>query len=173
VAELADAIAAAAPARVAIDGRTAAGKSILADELAARLHDVERIGVDAFHRPASERHARGRESPEGYYRDTFDHDAFRGAVLAAAAAVVLVDGIFLLRPELDDLWDLRVWIEIDAAESMRRGLARDGTARRLYERRYLPGEALYLEEARPLGRADFVLDNADPERPRLTRRGRL
>src|SRR5439155_9647717 len=138
------AIAAAAPARVAVDGRTAAGKSILAEELAERLREVARVSADDFHRPAAERYARGRESPEGYYLDTFDEAALRASVLDAAAAVVLVDGIFLLRRELDDLWDLRIWVEIVAAESMRRGLARDGddeTGRRLYERRHLPAEA--------------------------------
>jgi uridine kinase len=181
---LADAIAAIAPARVAIDGRTGAGKSTLADELGERLRgaglEVVRVSVDDFHRPPAERHARGRESPEGYYHDTFDLAALRAAVLAPARVVALVDGIFLLRPELVDLWDLRIWIAIDETESLRRGLARDAApmggeiaARRLYERRYLPGEALYLEDARPHESADFVLDNADPARPRLTGRSRL
>ena len=33
--------------------------------------------------------------------------------------------------------------------------------RRRYERRYLPGQALYREAASPLDRADIVIDNSD------------
>lgn len=35
--------------------------------------------------------------------------------------------------------------------------------RRRYERRYLPGQALYREAAAPLDAADIVVDNSDPD----------
>lgn len=51
------------PARVAIDGPDAAGKTILADELALLIErsgrPVIRASVDGFHRPRAERIARG------------------------------------------------------------------------------------------------------------------
>jgi uridine kinase len=180
VAELADAVAAHGSARIAVDGRTAAGKTTLADELADRLRSsdvrVIRICLDDFHRPEEVRYARGRDSPEGYYRDSFDLDALRDAVACAAGGdvVVLVDGVFLLRPELVDLWELSIWVEIDEAESLLRGVARDAlrmggedAARARYEARYLRGETLYVAEARPRERADVVVDNTDPSCPRL------
>lgn len=59
------------PIRIAIDGRTASGKTTLADELAALLQgqgrSVIRTSIDGFHRPRAERYARGRHSAEGYY----------------------------------------------------------------------------------------------------------
>lgn len=80
--ELASSIASVSlgrPVRVAIDGRCGSGKTVLADELAARLsahgRSVIRASMDGFHRPRAARYARGRTSPEGYYHDAYDLDA--------------------------------------------------------------------------------------------------
>lgn len=70
--------------RVAIDGPDAAGKTTLADDLAARLVTVRptiRLSIDGFHNPASVRGQRGSLSPEGFYYDSFDHGAVVEAVL--------------------------------------------------------------------------------------------
>jgi uridine kinase len=85
VAPLGGVIAAAArasrathPLRVAIDGPDAAGKTTLAEELAASIgaeRPVIRASVDGFHHPADVRRRRGPMSAEGYYRDSFDADA--------------------------------------------------------------------------------------------------
>jgi uridine kinase len=156
------------PARVAVDGVDAAGKTTLADELAARLPAAARLSADDFLRPPEERYRRGRESPEGYYLDSFDHARLREAVLGSADLLV-VDGIFLLRPELDDLWDFRIFVEVELEEAIRRGVARDGAeTEELYRRRYAPGQRLYLEAVRPAERADVIFDNNDPERPQLS-----
>ena len=67
------------PCGSGIDGIDTAGKTTLADELAARLTRrgcvIFRASVDAFHRPRVERHQRGPDSPQGYYHDTFDYPA--------------------------------------------------------------------------------------------------
>jgi uridine kinase len=74
------------PARIAVDGRTASGKTTLADELAGILagtgREMIRISIDGFHRPKAERYARGRSSPEGYYYDSRDLDAVVTLLLA-------------------------------------------------------------------------------------------
>lgn len=73
------------PVRVAIDGRTASGKTTLADELAVRVEEegcsVIRTSIDGFHRPKSERYRRGRYSAEGYYYDARDLSAIRTLLL--------------------------------------------------------------------------------------------
>ena len=74
------------PVRVAVDGRTASGKTTLADELAALLtkqgRSVIRTSIDGFHRPRVERYARGRHSAEGYYHDARDLPAIVELLLA-------------------------------------------------------------------------------------------
>lgn len=147
------------PARVGIDGVDAAGKTTLADALATRLPDAERLSADDFHRSPEERYQQGRESPVGYYEDSFDHARLRRAVLAAQG-LLIVDGIFLFRPELNDLWDFRIFIDIDPDESIRRGVARDGPeTEELYRRRYVPGQRIYLDSVRPAELADVVLSS--------------
>jgi uridine kinase len=73
------------PTRVAIDGPDAAGKTTLARELEHVLErsgrPVIRASIDGFHRPRAERLARGPESPDGYYFDSFDYPALRSALL--------------------------------------------------------------------------------------------
>ena len=73
------------PLRVAVDGRTASGKTTLSDDLArkisAKSRDVIRTSIDGFHRPREERYARGRRSAEGYYYDARDLDAVRRLLL--------------------------------------------------------------------------------------------
>lgn len=62
--------------RVALDGIDAAGKTMLAGELAppleARGRPVIRASIDSFHNPRAVRYARGRLSPDGYFHDSFN-----------------------------------------------------------------------------------------------------
>jgi uridine kinase len=148
--------------RVGIDGVTAAGKTTFADAVGALVGaPAVRLSIDEFHNPPEIRHARG-EGPDSYYEDTFDVGRFRGAVEAVPRDRLLIaDGIFILKPELRDLWDLTIWLEIDRQVALERALARDGEAlRERYVGRYLPGETRYLEEVRPQELADLVVHTA-------------
>jgi uridine kinase len=199
------------PVRVAIDGPDAAGKTTLADELAGMLRRhgraVVRASIDGFHRPREERYRRGRDSPLGYYEDSFDYDALRRCLLeplgpggtlryrravfdvrtdspqpateivAPRDAVLLLDGIFLLRPELFESWDLRVFVSVRFEEVLRRALERDAAhlgsrteVERRYGGRYIPGQQLYYAAAHPAETADLVVHNDDPARPALEER---
>jgi hypothetical protein len=79
------------PARLGIDGVDAAGKTTFADTLALDLirsgRTVVRTSIDDFHRPRSERYRLGRHSPEGYYRDSFQHEAIIAHVLDSLGPV--------------------------------------------------------------------------------------
>lgn len=144
--------------RVAIDGPDAAGKTTLALALSG-LTGVPRLAADDFLAPDEVRHRRGRLSPDGYYADAFDLPALRAAVLAYDT--VVVDGVFLFRPELDDLWDVRVFVDVDPATQERRVLARDAGApdeiRARYAARYRPAYEMYRAAIHPESRADVVL----------------
>ena len=91
-----------------------------------------------------------------------------------ARSIVLFDGIFLFRPELVSFWDYRIFVEIGFDTSLARGIARDAAsmggeaaARERYLRRYIPGQRLYFEAARPVELADAVVRNDDPARRRI------
>jgi uridine kinase len=146
-----------------------------------------------------------RTSGEGYYRNAPDvaaardlllvpagpdgsgvvalcaHDPITGedhrAVTVAAPddAVLVVDSVFGMRPEYDDLWDLRIWLEVRPEVALARFLARDADregraeAERLHRARYDVAERLYLAEVDPVARADVVVDNTDLAAPVVLR----
>jgi len=111
------------------------------------------VTLDQFHRPRPQTDARGR-SAQTFYRDSYDYDAFLACVMQPLRAgdpitpgvwdvetdsprppvtmnlpantVVLVDGIFLQRPELVDIWDASIWVDVPFEISVPRGNARFG-----------------------------------------------
>jgi uridine kinase len=160
------------------------------------------VAYDGFHHPSERRHRQGRTSAVGYLDDSFDPAALRRLVLDPLAAgatavvpasydlagdhpldpeplpvpadgIVLVEGSFLLVPELAGRWDLAVMVVADPARVLERGLVRDadlGTpeqVRELYLRRYLASEALHQERDDPWSHADVVVELSDPTTPRL------
>ncbi|GIG67123.1 uridine kinase [Phytomonospora endophytica] len=187
-------------------GKTTLADELVSHLAASR--PVIRLSVDRFHRPEAVRRRRGSLSAEGYYRDSFDHDVIVGGVLrplgpggdrrylpavydhradsvvpatprqAPPEAIVLFDGVFLLRPELREHWDASIYLHVGEDETLARALVRDlalfGSAavvEERYRRRYLPGQRLYRAEARPADHADVVLDMTDPRAPVVLRRG--
>ncbi len=178
------------PVRVAVDGRTASGKSTLATELAQLLEAsgraVIRTSIDAFHRPAAERHRRGRFSAEGYYRDardlsaaidlllrplgaggnrryataSFDLDSDKPVEaelqIADADSVLLFDGTFLQRPELAGCFDFAIFVDVPATVARVRGVARDSAM----TGDIAAAEALY--DRRYAAAFDLYLSEVDP-----------
>jgi uridine kinase len=93
-------------------------------------------------------------------------------IAVEAHSVLLFDGLFLFRPELNAYWDFRILLEIDAATSVSRALARDVTdppdiVRRKYTERYEPAWQIYLANERPASKADVIVDNCDFLHPRI------
>lgn len=192
---------------IAVDGRDGAGKTVFADGLAEVFAEdgsaVFRASIDSFHRPREERWARGRDDPEGFYRDSYDYPTFRrvlidpfreGAQTGAATgfqlaafdverdaavesawvtapkdAVLIVDGIFLHRPELRGLWHWSVWLDVPVDVAYARMALRDGTDpdhRAASNTRYREGHERYLRDANPRAAASAIVDNSDFDRPR-------
>lgn len=86
--------------------------------------------------------------------------------------MLLFDGVFLLRPELIDRWDLRIFVSAAFEETLNRARIRDlaslGSAARVEQRfrnRYLPSQQHYFDTARPTDYADIIVHNDDPQRP--------
>ena len=162
---------------------------------------VVRVAYDDFHHPRARRYRRGRLSAQGYLDDAFDPEALRRLVLDPVAAggpavvpasydlagdvavepapmpvgpgsVVLVEGSFLLVPQLAACWDLSVLVVADPAEVLERAVVRDGDlgtpeqVREMYLRRYLAAESMHQERDDPWSLADVVVDLTDPSTPR-------
>jgi uridine kinase len=150
-------------------------------------------------------HGYDRVTGEGYYRNAHDfvsaqtlllqpsgpmgtgkvvlcaHDPLTGAdnrsvvVDAPNDAVLVVDGVFGMRPEYDAYWDVRVWLHAEPDVALARGIERDvelegyDEALRLHTSRYAVGEQLYVDEVRPTEKAGVIIDNTDFKRPAIER----
>jgi uridine kinase len=172
-----------------------------------RNRPVIRATIDDFHNSKKVRYQRGPDSPEGYYFDSFNYEALKRDLLiplgadgdryyclaaynlkddvptngtwykAPANAVLLFDGVFLLRPELIQYWDFSIFLDVDFHISVPRAVQRDivsgdqnwneNVLQARYERRYVPGQQLYLREARPQERASIIVDNNDYQTPSI------
>ncbi len=178
----------------------------LAPVLERRRRTVIRASIDGFHNPKAMRHARGSLSPEGYYYDSFNYPAVRNLLLvplgedgnreyqtanfdfridlpvpspqchAPADAILVFEGVFLFRPEIGDLWDLKIFLDTSFGESISRASQRDqylfGNAeavRERYLRRYMPAQRLYFETCRPSEQAHILIDNNNVDNPALLR----
>ena len=180
--------------RVAIDGVDGAGKTMFGDELGDRLapsgRAVIRATVDGFHRPKSVRYRRGRTSPEGFYRDSYDYATLQRVLLdtlgpggtgryrraifdvdadaavdvpedeALPGSILLLDGIFLLRSELRRHWDYSIFLRVEWVRNHRVRHRPEPGQHRYHE-----GQNIYFRECEPWKHASIVIDNDDLDAP--------
>jgi uridine kinase len=162
-------------------------------------HDAFRASMEDFHRSRADRYRNGRESPVSFYRDSFDYrtfervlvDPFRMAgsagfqtaawdvkrdaptltrwITGQPDGVLIVDGVFLNRPELRGIWNYSILLEVPwdvAYARLAERDARDPNPDALANARYREGQELYFAEANPRQYADALVDNADPAHPK-------
>lgn len=171
------------PCIVAVDGRSASGKSTLASRLHRAVPRSAVVHTDdlAWHEPL---YAWGhlladdvlRPLREGrglaYRPPQWDARGREGAIeVAAGLDLVVVEGTGASHREHAGLVDATVWVQADRAEAERRGIARDiaegvnggpeeATA---FWHAWMAAELRFFEGQRPWERADVVV-NGTPDR---------
>lgn len=147
----------------------------LAAVLAEQGHAVFRASMEGFHRSRAAQAAFGDDTAERYYRYGFDESALRRVLVepfrmggstafvtrvfdpardawvepkwitGPPDAILVVDGRFVLRERLDELWDFRIVIDGEPLD---------------------PADRIAYAEHDPRSAADAVVDLSDPSRPR-------
>ncbi|WP_344169302.1 uridine kinase [Pilimelia columellifera] len=148
---------------MAVDGVDGygSGKSVFADELASAVtalgRPVVRVSLDDFLNVRAVRHRQGRDSPQGFWEDSYNYPRFERDVLVAfgpggsrryrpaaydlrtdavldpeartadPATVLVVDGLFLHRDELVTAWDLSVFLDVPFSVTAQRMADRNGS----------------------------------------------
>ena len=167
---------------VAVDGHSAAGKSTLARALAAEFDRVALIHGDDFYRVMDESARAALDPAQGadlYYdwqrlRDEvltalragrpatfqrYDWDTNQlsaGSVTIQPVPVVVVEGLFVSRPELGSLIDFSVLVTATEERRARRQRAR-ADASSLWLQRWDAAERWYFHNTRPAETFDAVL----------------
>lgn len=176
----------------------------LAKFLKCKGFSVIRASIDGFHNPKEVRYRLGARSPEGYYKDSFNYKLLKENLLiplgesgslkyktaiynfrtesevsqsykeASNDALLIFDGVFLLRPEIREYWDYSIYVHSDYSVILKRASVRDqylfGSEEKVeerYRKKYIPGQKLYLKEAEPILFANVVIDNNDYNQPEI------
>ncbi len=100
-----------------------------------------------------------------YRTDTVVDAAIERAELGS---ILLIDGIFLHRPEIRAYWNYSIFLEVGFEISVPRGNQRFGGSpdpKAESNRRYVEGQKLYLSECEPKKYASIVINNDDLSSP--------
>lgn len=168
---------------------------------------VIRASIDGFHHPPAVRYRQGEDSVRGYVEDSFNKDAVIEHVLrplgpsgnreykeslydfvssseteaafvrARPDSILIFEGVMLFCDQLGDLFDFRIFVDVDEETVLERAKRRDverlgglDTLNRKYNERYLPGQRQYFELFRPKEKSHLVIDNRDYEAPVVVQR---
>jgi uridine kinase len=165
---------------LAVDGVDGSGTDRFADDLASGFQRAGgvtvRASIDAFLGAEPQ----GDAAVQRYYADAYDYAAFQDRLVrpfrrekpfrltpngvdqeVEGDAVLVVDGPFLLRPELLGTWTSTVCLFVPTEEAFARAGGRADSVRR-------QAEELYLHRVQPRAKAIANIDNTDLEHPRRT-----
>lgn len=174
----------------------------LTEELRSRKIEVIRTSIDNFHYPSVIRYRQGRESAIGYYEDAHDYNSFKQKLLiplgpdgdlhyqtnsfdlakdvyvypelkmANMDTIFIIDGTFLFKKDLCNLYDFKIFVETDFELARKRGAKREEQtfgsykkAEEMFLSRYHVASKLYLEQHTPQRNADLVINNNDLDNP--------
>ncbi|PEA33733.1 uridine kinase [Bacillus toyonensis] len=174
----------------------------LAEEMKKRGVPVTRASIDDFHNLRAIRYAQGKESARGYYEDAHDYSAFKERLLmplgpngnlqyetishnlktdlpvqnaplvAPPNMVLIVDGTFLLKKDVEHLFDYKIFIDTDFEIARKRGAERETEAFGSYEKaekmflnRYHAACKMYIDEHNPKECVDVVFENSKFDDP--------
>ena len=159
------------PAVIAVDGRSGAGKTTVANTLQKQLVDAAVVhtddvawyesffGWDGLLRDHVLRPAR-QGLPVSCRPPAWNRRARTGAItVPVGAAFVVIEGCGAARRSLSAFLDCAIWVQSDHAEAERRGLLRDGgtaEAARLW-REWAAQEVPFFAADQPWTRADFII----------------
>jgi uridine kinase len=157
---------------LAIDGRGASGKSSLAEAVAKNLRHVTVVHTDdlALNRGWDWQRLQEQvlepiiNNQQGrYQRYDWDTGGMAEWHDVPVGGLLILEGVYSMRRELGDIWDLTIWVECAKPARLNRALERDGkemmpTWINVWEVQ----EDRYVKEQSPDKRADVIIDGTAP-----------
>jgi uridine kinase len=158
------------PSVIAIDGRSASGKTTFANRLSSELNAPVLHSDDlAWHHSFFDwwplmleqiivpfRAGRAIDwKPEAWIEKNRE-----GSIVVPQSSILILEGVSVTRQELSEHVDLPIWIETDPNTAETRGLERDGLDGRDFWFEWQASEKPFLEADRPWTRAKLIVDGA-------------
>jgi len=168
---------------IGVDGCGGAGKSTLANKLKDKCSNVTVVHMDDFYLPTSqiiklspEKKPIGADfdwkrvlnqvlkpisqNQEGQYqRYDWEKDDLAEWHTVPIGGIVIVEGVYSIREELVNKYDFTIWVNCPREIRLLRGLERDGeVSRDMWENNWMISEDIYVNEHKPYGRADLVVN---------------
>lgn len=165
---------------IAIDGRCAAGKTTLASRLQEEL-DCNVIHMDYFFLQPSQRTTKRFNEPGGnvdYERfleevmiplkkgKTFSYRRFDCKTMdfseeieVCPSKITIVEGAYSCHSMLWDYYDMRIFLNVEPEEQLKRILHRNGEkALDMFRERWIPLEEKYFSEYNIMERCDYIFN---------------
>jgi uridine kinase len=181
-------------------GKTTFAKS-LTEMLKQKNAQVLSASVDNFHNPREVRYKRGENSPEGFFYDSYNYDLLKEYLLNPFTKnegkyrltafdhitnsqtnsipekvhnnnILIVEGIFLFRPEIINYWDFKILLTADFNTTLKRDIQRTKSKSKTevtnkFNTRYRPGQEIYSSLVNLKEKANLIIDNTDYNKPKI------
>ena len=165
---------------IAIDGRSAAGKTSLA-ALVAESSGGSIVHMDDFFLPVDMRTPERLSSPGGNVhserfieevlphlarKEMFSYRRFDCSLMdyaaepveADASGIIVIEGAYSLSPAFGHYYDLSVFCDVDGSVQMRRIIARNGKEKaEVFRTRWIPMEEMYISSCAIMEKADRII----------------
>jgi uridine kinase len=166
----------AAPGRtvfIGVDGRAGAGKTTLADAIAAAVPGAVVVHVDDFAGPLVPEWdwPRFQEQvvaplragrPARYQRWEWNRDEPAEWHEIPPGRLVVVEGVSSTRGEVDVPWALQIWVDAPREVRLRRAVERDGAGMLAHWLDvWMPSEEAYIARERPQERVDLLVEGIE------------
>ena len=171
---------------VGINGIDCAGKTTFAKSVSKYFthHKIENdhLDIDNFNNPAIESETYkafvsgswGEEDLNKYYKLIINYsDAIRAVSESQKKyPLVILEGIFIYKPQLVNLFDLKIYLDIDISLgrkrfTKRRSLKQDKRPFEIYDEIWMLSHIRYESEVHPKQIVDLVIDYNDESKPVL------
>ncbi|MCE5172836.1 AAA family ATPase [Paenibacillus profundus] len=171
---------------IGIDGCGGSGKSTLARKLKEECSDVTIVHMDDFYLPSaliqntpptnkpvgadfdwkrvlSQVLEPISQDKEGHYqRYDWETDSLAEWHTVPIGGIVIIEGVYSIRKELANKYDFTIWVDCLREIRLARGVERDGEAAHdMWEKNWMIAEDIYMEEHKPIERADLVVDGTN------------
>ena len=164
------------PYIIGINGIDCAGKTTLAKDLSGELKQSginnEIFHIDDFNNEKVEKETYRAFASDNwnandfdrYYESIIDFQKAREAVEAASASneIVIVEGIFIFQPHLNNIFNYRIYLEVDASVALtrfeeRRRLKGDDRPVEIFEDIWVRAHNKYVSEVYPQKICDLLI----------------